>query len=642
MACNHFEQLGCYDSDGCYIQLLMGIHIQESAQNIFCCFEGWKTTKGKLMNITIMILRLIALFFSLFGYAQLLKTKTEIETDFLPVFITTGITCVLFIAGLCNVLQAGAIMLFVVGCLLGILYIIKKLPVKPLFSFGTVFFLLMTIALLIILGNDTRLFLGDNFTHWAVVARVIFRENRFPTGADALIEYSTYPIGTATWIYYVVKILGADIDSVYCLGQDILIIASISALFAFSKEYENKYYKYATAIVTVLVCLMLPVCNRDGLINLTVDTAQSCLAISCFAIIYYYSGKQRTAEICWITALPVIILLGVTKFSCLFFVFFAALFYALFHDKENERRSVFTSGVSLGISSILVFGWFYLKAKNSFSRFENSAQAASLERWTKLFSEKTPEFRNRVLCNIVDNLVSRTNTFLFCAFWIILIICFIIVCKRKNLMKTEHYVKYIVLICIMYAAYCGFLYLTYIFSMTPKEAEKLASFTRYHKVAVTVCSACLFMMSLSMIRKFADTGNHPLIIILLFAGVVCLSYCSLRPVYTDYIPQRNNKAAYGEYLEMRESLDSVIKEYGIESGKSYLIVDDRDPSYYTLCSRYCLYSSEIDETDSESRIKAPDNVGSYDYIIVFDADKENKEILRNMYENTSIKCCFAE
>lgn len=592
------------------------------------------------MNSVLIILRLIAMIFSLFGYAQLLKFRTEIETDFLPVFIISGITCALFIAGLCSVLHAGAIILFAVGCFLGILFIIRKQPVKPLLSFGTVFFLLMTAAILIILGTDTKLHLGDNFTHWAVVARVIFRENRFPTGADALVEYSTYPVGTATWIYYVVKILGADIDSVYCLGQDILIIASISALFAFSKEYENKYYKYATAIVTVLVCLMLPVCNRDGLVNLTVDTVQSCLAISCFAVIYYYSGKQRTAVICWITVLPVIILLGVTKFSSLFFVFFAALSYALFHGKECERRSVFTSGVSLGISSILVFGWFYLKAKNSFSRFENSAQAASIERWTKLFSEKNPEFRNRVLWSFIDHLVSRTNSFLFCALWIILIICFIVVFKRRELLNTELYVKYIVFICIVYVAYCGFLYLTYLFSMTAKEAEKLASFTRYHKVVVTVCAACLFMVSLSIIRIFADSGKHPLLIALLSAGVLCLSYCSLRPTYAYYIPQRNNRAFYGEYLEMRERMDTVIKEYGIESEKSYLIVDDRDPSYYTLCSRYCLYSSEIDETDSETLVnKAHSVAGSYDYIITFDINNKNEEKLRGILEDSCAKFC---
>lgn len=48
----------------------------------------------------------------------------------------------------------------------------------------------------------------DNFTHWAIIVKVLLTTNAFPTTANHLIEFSNYPIGTSSLIYYFARFWG--------------------------------------------------------------------------------------------------------------------------------------------------------------------------------------------------------------------------------------------------------------------------------------------------------------------------------------------------------------------------------------------------------------------------------------------------
>src|SRR5690606_26887763 len=71
----------------------------------------------------------------------------------------------------------------------------------------------------------------DNFSHWALVVRVMLAEGRFPTAEDTVVVFQSYPLGSASFVYLFNRTLTAA-ESVAMLAQQLLTFSYVLALLS--------------------------------------------------------------------------------------------------------------------------------------------------------------------------------------------------------------------------------------------------------------------------------------------------------------------------------------------------------------------------------------------------------------------------
>ena len=204
---------------------------------------------------------------------------------------------------------------------------IKSLLVPSLFSF-----ILFTVCFVLLL-QDLILIHYDNFSHWGLLVKEMFRINGLPDGTTQ-VTFRNYPPGSAVFIYFVGKIIGFT-ESHALMAQALLIAANLSVLFVFCK-----WKRVGHLLLTGITSIVLLVIIKNHLYNLLVDTLLGLTALSMSIIAFYYRNNWKMSLI---INTPLAILLILIKDSGKFFliinliliVWFIYEYY--FKGKHNKR-----------------------------------------------------------------------------------------------------------------------------------------------------------------------------------------------------------------------------------------------------------------------------------------------------------------
>lgn len=198
------------------------------------------------------------LFFALstLGSFELLRMAgaDKIRIHFLPSLTIAAQVSVLFLAGLWNLLPEATAALYLLGFFGLFLRVLREKTLGFLrkyvdFGYAALAILLVGTALAV----REKMFLHyDNFSHWALVVQEMLINNRFPNFADTLITFQAYPLGSATYIYFFAKLVGAS-EPLQMLAQAYAIAASILPLFALSPPPQ-----LAESFFAALPCWALP------------------------------------------------------------------------------------------------------------------------------------------------------------------------------------------------------------------------------------------------------------------------------------------------------------------------------------------------------------------------------------------------
>ena len=248
-------------------------------------------------------IRLVLFCIATLGSFELLRiaSKDEINIYFLPSLTIAIQTTILFFAGILNLLPEAAKLLYIVGAL-GLAYAIckrgKQYFLKVYINIGYIFLLLIMAAMAFYVKG--KLFTHyDNFSHWATVVRRMILTNRFPNFHDTIIFFPEYPLGSAVYIYFFVKLIGTS-ESLQMLAQIYMIVAAVLPLFNFAKKnafpafivmlaFVNFIFVYNTQVTDLLVDTLLPVVGMCGLMFAAVHcrggiTGTTLAFLSCYMI----------------------------------------------------------------------------------------------------------------------------------------------------------------------------------------------------------------------------------------------------------------------------------------------------------------------------------------------------------------------
>ena len=159
------------------------------------------------------MLKLLLYLLSCFGYVECLRRWTKVSVYYLPGLTIALQTSLLFLAGLCGQLARMTYLIFFVG-LLGLGYGCVRAIQNRNAAFlggyldsGYISFAVI-IAVMAVFVRGKVFTHYDNFSHWALVSRIVNQQSRFPNYNDCNITFPSYPLGSASFIFFITKIRG--------------------------------------------------------------------------------------------------------------------------------------------------------------------------------------------------------------------------------------------------------------------------------------------------------------------------------------------------------------------------------------------------------------------------------------------------
>ena len=201
------------------------------------------------MERIVFLVRLFMLLLSCYGYIQYMHKTVRLELCIGLLF--SGIGSVLFLAGILNLLVETTWVIWLGGLVLAGQSIKMKECPKNVMSLGVFFFLGLACFLLFLLRGSAFTHY-DNFSHWGLVSQLVSQQGRFPNYSDNLILFTSYPLGSASFIFYITETLGRSAEWVQMYAQAILISGMLVSLFTFAR---NPVQAFVTAICSVfLLC----------------------------------------------------------------------------------------------------------------------------------------------------------------------------------------------------------------------------------------------------------------------------------------------------------------------------------------------------------------------------------------------------
>ena len=273
------------------------------------------------------LLKLLLFVISTFGTFELIRkiSGDEVNIYFLPSLTAAIQVCVLFAAGLLNLLPEAVYALYLVGFAGFIYSVCKNKGLSSLKSYLNPGYIL-TFALLLIFAVYLRgkVFTHyDNYSHWGLVVKRMLETNRYPNFKDTLIQFQEYPLGSSTYIYYFTKLTRTS-ESFQMLAQTYVMLAAMLSLYSFAKQnhlavsvvmvsFVNYVFWYNDEITDLLVDTLLPLVGICGLLFAYQHCKEGRKCMLCFAACYMVQVMQIKNSGIYFVILTAIFILSSTN-----------------------------------------------------------------------------------------------------------------------------------------------------------------------------------------------------------------------------------------------------------------------------------------------------------------------------------------
>lgn len=593
------------------------------------------------MDITIHIFSSLGFILSSIGWLLFTKHTLKVPFSFIPAFVLSSITVLVYYGGILNILYPTACTIYVGGIIALIWWFkccYKKVHINvSRFQLLDVCFLLGSLPFILLLSKE-HLQHYDNFTHWLIIIKVLLSTNAFPTTANHLIEFSNYPIGTSSLIYYFARFLGHS-EGVLLIAQGLLIFSLFYAIFGVLEK--PKCFLLVTLLGAGLSTLSF--FNLTIRINnLLVDFILPILTLACWAIIFRYKDKPKQELI---LLLPLLALLLIVKTTGILYFIFVICAWVIETKKACWKLKDVLKGICTFVISFTTYGaWKYhmmtvLKDANNKFSLSNSAlentnaikSSADIHLIIKTFIQTSLDKTTRPFLGfILGNII------------VIAIYLFIKVYKHQKWKKLTHSLLTLDFMVITY--YLGILAL-YIYSMPLDEALTLAGFERYaSSIIVLFIGGLVLQVSLQIEEylKYNENGtikfknpidkqNYQKAVLISIAVMILI----LTSEYNGIISTDSN---YNTSLP--QTIKSVIGDRWIKDGKeddkNYLLYGSDSNGqmtsyYFQYLARYYLYAPNVDAVCTFYEPNLDNLLSNYDYLVIIESDSTEQKLLKKHY-----------
>jgi hypothetical protein len=579
------------------------------------------------------ILSFLLLFSSLGGWGLMIHNRLKVHIAFIPIFIFSSITTILFCAGLINIMPLAVNLIYYSGLVLftaQIYFVFKrKYSLKPLFHPSIIIFVLSLLGMMFYL-KGLILTHYDNFSHWGLIVREMVMLGGLPDGST-IVTFQNYPPGSAVFIFYFLEILGNH-ESYALMAQSFLVIACLMPMFFFSS-----WRRPIVILLLISASFALLLINWGSFYNLLVDIVLGLAALASIVIAYYYRDDWKMQII---VNTPLLLLILLLKDSGKIFLLFnvililSFIYTHHFHSKQlskDKLKIIYKSLLYLVLFPIFInYLWVKYTTKAYQTGYGANKFAVTPSKVTE--NQKSQEFMENIapmLWKASSNLDSNNFKALMIVNCIVILIWILIYVYKKQ--SSKLLIFSFLLSNGFYILYVASLYFMYVYLMPEAEAARIAGFTRYQSTIIIYSlgilmtavinewnnhlnrslaskAAALFLMGSLFIYPFS--GNFKVIaekpetitstrwhVKTLFSKISSTGAINPRVVY--FSPDSKDDRGYLKYMVSYEQLS---KNYSITTGinseeelktfkeslkkSNYLVVLDSDEEFKDWFSRF--------------------------------------------------------
>lgn len=302
------------------------------------------------MSSVLSLARTGLFFLCMAGWWLWLHRRGRLPMALTPAVSFCGIGCVLYLAGLLNVLWPVQLALYAGGLALLAAALIRERwqGIRPLFCPSILLYALAS-AWTIFLFRGALLRGHDDFAHWGIVAKRLISTGHLANTATTAVEYLDYPPATALWIKFFCNLVGTS-DGTMFMAQGLLAVACVLALAALVRTRSQS--------LAALGVGLLPLCCGTVYGLLMVDGLLTVLGLAAIAAALAQRRSSRPELAAWAAA-PILGFLAVTKNSGVFLALLAgALILAiLWQERLPLRRRAREAAAVLGLPLGLWYLW---------------------------------------------------------------------------------------------------------------------------------------------------------------------------------------------------------------------------------------------------------------------------------------------
>lgn len=588
------------------------------------------------MQIVLTILRLIAFALSTAGYVAFVRAYWRISPRASYVFVLSALACLMYFAGLLNVLLIGAYALFFGGVALFILVLARR---KMALAYNRSSLSAMNIgfalglAFLVASLIDTKFVHYDNFSHWAVVVKSMLIENQIPTAASAIIDFKSYPLGSSSFLYYFCRVVGNS-EGVMLIGQGLLLTACFYAVFGVIRDQK----RFLLSALLGLGCAALAFFNISIRVNnLLVDFLLPALALAALGSL---SAEQASFRSRCLSVVPVLGLLVITKNTG---IFFAALVYVfllyravrLRNELEKPRPYVWLALAAIAASLLPLVLWNFhtaLAFPGDTSKFSYDLGALTALKIDKTL-EQIRAITSLFLKTAVSlNLRATQGILLFNA---LALAAYVI--ARFALKKRWKLLQVLLALDIALVLYYAGILGMYIVSMPLEEALRLAGFDRYASSMVLLFIGALSMSAVSDVEQsfYIQQGERRDVRAfksltsknIYQAATVVLTLAAAMVLVSEFNGMNSIKAAYDTTLPAK--VEAMVGDNWTREDDStrYLFyatdTDEQVTNYYLpYVGRYFLFASQVDAVSAFDEAAFMGQIQTYDKFVILESTPE--------------------
>lgn len=440
-----------------------------------------------------MILGIALFIFVLFGYVNFFTKVCGLYHKTSWIASIAFIVLVLYTAAYFQFLTQASNILILFGLAYGLWTIYLLIKNKSYKNWKMTFlgtWIILFSAMFIRILTQIHLNHYDNYSHWAVIVKFLFTEDRLPTVNDAIIAYTSYPMGSSLFLYFATQVAGFN-EHIMMIGQFMIIVACIYSMFSIVRD-ESRIMILSMMFSVIAIFNYFNTAIR--LNNLLVDFLLPLITLAGIAGIFRmrYQIKQVS-----LYSFLVVAMLTLVKASATFFAAIIIAYYLFEMGKrllESKHKIIVTvyALVTTGLSFLPITIWnAYVKANFPITKHEVSVSA-----YQSIFGEK-----DTTVIEQISQLFMRTITSLqtlstqgIVLTQIIMIVAYLIIrfrVKRKNPILWQ----LLLIDGIVIVYYLG-IYAMFLFSMPTEEALYLAGFDRYAS-SIVILALGLAMMFLA-------------------------------------------------------------------------------------------------------------------------------------------------
>ncbi|MGD6831749.1 hypothetical protein ACQCT5_06275 [Sutcliffiella halmapala] len=574
------------------------------------------------------------LFFSLLGWGLLVNKKFKINPAFIPIFIFSSITSLVFFAGLFKIMPFMVTLITYSGLLLFIIFTFrlfsKRYEIKWLLNPSSIFFIVLVFCAILLLKGVIYLHY-DNFSHWGLIVKEMYLMRGLPD-STAMVLFRNYPPGSAVFIYYIVEVLGYS-ESRALMAQGFLLAAAVVVLLVFC-DWKKPF----AIILSVISSLTLLFVIKGHIYNLLVDTLLGIVALSVAVIAYFYRNDWKKSLL---VNAPILILLVLIKDSGKLFIVINAILILAFvywNSLRGNRFSIAKSKIAviaIIFTLLLPFGTNFLWSKyteKAYPEFTYESNKFAITNEILNADDKSDELKNNLGANLIKASTSPDNPNVLS---MIILSGISIVLMILSYMKTKKVSRLLlfstILVNSIYFLYMMFLYLMYLYLMPENESARLAGFSRY-QATMFIYYAGILMGAITLEwTKYASSIKSKILELGVTLGLSFLFFypfienvptITTKPDPTGSIRE---KVKYGnEVIRATSSEEATVVYYSPKS------VNDNGylrylATYEQLTNNYYIYRSSDTQEKKASLLY---HIKKSDFLVVVESDGDLSEFLK--------------